>query len=630
MQFERFSGLRSGRAVRHFASTLSSAALVYAIGQSIVSGSAAAPVAILLESPAAFAANVAMVMIVAQLFGAITGRGYVGLALVAIAYLSLAYVSFEKTKVLGEPLYPWDFLFAKQVVNLVPALFAGATTSERLFFGLAVALAVACLAGLVWLTIRSQRMPPSIRARKAIGASLAFVGMGFAFSPSMQGKLYQFTGIRNMSWDQPLNYKRNGFPLAFALNLNSGLVFAPAGYSPSAFSKSSAHASMQAVTSRPKRLPDIVVIMSEAFWDPTRLNGLKFERDPLSVMRNPPGRHRLGTLLTPSIFGLTANVEFEALTGLSQSHLPMGSVPYQQYLRQNMPSVPRFLKANGYRTLAIHPYPRWFWNRDAVYKRLGFDAFIDIADMPALPKRGTYAGDAGLMTEIARRLDGEGPAFVFAITMQNHAPYPAALYGPDQLKADGTLPAHDLAAVSTYAQGIADADAALGQLLTALQKRPEPTIVVFFGDHLPYLGAGGSTFIKTGYIEQPEDPSVADHVRMHTTPLLVWTNYDVAIPNFSTISPIYLPYIITKMAGLSHPLFTGELGGLFAAVPGIERRVVIDASGRATDIKNETQHSKLAEHLHRHKMIQYDILFGDRFGKNALFCEVPPETCSVR
>ena len=73
---------------------------------------------------------------------------------------------------------------------------------------------------------------------------------------------------------------------------------------------------------------------------------------------------------------MTANIEFEALTGFSNAFLPYGSIPYQQYVRRPLPSLATFLRDEGYVTKALHPFGPWFWNREAVYKAFGFDRFL--------------------------------------------------------------------------------------------------------------------------------------------------------------------------------------------------------------------------------------------------------------
>ena len=59
--------------------------------------------------------------------------------------------------------------------------------------------------------------------------------------------------------------------------------------------------------------------------------------------------------------------------------LPQGSVPYQQYLYNETPSLASHLSGLGYLTRAVHPYYASGWDRETVYPLLGFEQadFID-------------------------------------------------------------------------------------------------------------------------------------------------------------------------------------------------------------------------------------------------------------
>ena len=81
----------------------------------------------------------------------------------------------------------------------------------------------------------------------------------------------------------------------------------------------------------------------------------------------------MGKLYVSVKGGNTANTEFEFLTGNSMGFLPAGSVPYQQYIKQEQPSLASHLGALGYVTSALHPYRAKRAGRDKVYPLLGFD-----------------------------------------------------------------------------------------------------------------------------------------------------------------------------------------------------------------------------------------------------------------
>ena len=142
-------------------------------------------------------------------------------------------------------------------------------------------------------------------------------------------------------------------------------VGAPAGYSADAIS---ALPTPQAGIFLPAEKPDIIMVMSESFWDVTSLPNTRITPDPIPFMR----ANRSGSVFSPEFGGMTANVEFEALTGFSNAFLPAGSIPYQQYIRRPLPSLATFLRSEGYETKAIHPFAGWFWNRSVVYKAVSY------------------------------------------------------------------------------------------------------------------------------------------------------------------------------------------------------------------------------------------------------------------
>ena len=117
-------------------------------------------------------------------------------------------------------------------------------------------------------------------------------------------------------------------------------------------------------------------------------------------------------MFSPEFGGMTANVEFEALTGFSNAFLPYGSIPYQQYVRGPVPSLATFFRSQGYETTAIHPFEGWFWNRKHVYDAFGFDRFLSIENLPPMKSRGPLVSDDSLTDEIIRRADATEAALL--------------------------------------------------------------------------------------------------------------------------------------------------------------------------------------------------------------------------
>jgi phosphoglycerol transferase MdoB-like AlkP superfamily enzyme len=326
------------------------------------------------------------------------------------------------------------------------------------------------------------------------------------------------------------------------------------------------------------------MVMSESLWDPTRLNNAALSPDPMPTMR----ANSSGNLFSPEFGGMTANVEFEALTGFSNAFLPYGSIPYQQYVRRPLPSLATFFASKGYTTRAFHPFQSWFWNRANVYQSLGFQSFMSEENMPVMDKRGLFTSDDALTKEIIRSADQtKEPFFFFAVTLQGHGPYEKNRYAKNTINVQSAaLAPENRDSLATYAQGVREADSSLKALMDWAKKRRRETIIVLFGDHLPPLG---NVYTETGYMPDvvaTRKASVGVMKREHETPLVVWSSKRGVQKDLGSISPSQLPYYVVRLAGYRHAFYTGVLGRLH------ERYAVVDRHQLSE--RNDRPHSRLA------------------------------------
>ncbi|MFR6185109.1 MAG: sulfatase-like hydrolase/transferase [Lawsonibacter sp.] len=99
--------------------------------------------------------------------------------------------------------------------------------------------------------------------------------------------------------------------------------------------------------------PNIVAIMNESWADFEEFGNLSLSEsvtDTFRTLDNGVWGHAY-----TSVFGAgTSASEFEFLTGNSMAFLPSGSIPYQQYILDDAPSMASLLREAGYRTLAFH------------------------------------------------------------------------------------------------------------------------------------------------------------------------------------------------------------------------------------------------------------------------------------
>lgn len=546
---------------------------------------------------------------------ALLGRPYNGLLIVAPIALGLAFVGHQKSLYLGDPLYPTDFLYARQIVELMPLL-----VRERPLAGLGISAGLIAGVSLLVLAWRHWRRRVPVMSFWARVSRLVIAIPALAFFVSiMDYATFSWTRDRlqiiPMMWDQKENYASNGFALAFALNVPMAKVNAPHGYSEKAIDAIARP--QQAAAVLPEEKPDVIIVMSESFWDPTRLPGVKVSPDPIPNVRAEQSGH----VFSPEFGGMTANVEFEALTGFSNAFLPAGSIPYQQYVRAPVPSLATFFKSEGYETKAIHPFGGWFWNRAPVYKDFGFDQFLSEENLPPLKKRGPLASDEALTEEIIRQADAsDHPFFYFAVSLQSHGPYEPGRYSDTTHKVEASsISQWARDSVLTYSEGAADADRSLKRLMDWASKRERPTVIAFFGDHLPPLGP---VYVETGFMKEPvakRKAPIDEMLVQHETPLVVWSNRTGAARDIGPISPAFLPMHVLETAGISHPYYTGFLGSVHERFRVVDRNMLLPTTGES--VFDWSRQKEIDPSIRDFRWLQYDMMFGKRRGAKQFFPE---------
>ncbi|OJU06107.1 MAG: cation tolerance protein CutA [Rhizobiales bacterium 65-79] len=541
---------------------------------------------------------------------AVLGRAHQALIIVGPVILAMAFISHEKARYLGDPLYPVDFLYARQIVDLLPLLARDRPwMMATVVIGAILGLVLFVTALVVWRR-RGMRLTPRGRILRLVVALPVLASFASIMDYSTFSWVRDRLQIIPMMWDQKENYSHNGFAAAFILNVPMADVAKPKGYSKKAIESIAAGPAI----SVPPDAPDIIIVMNESFWDATRLPNTKITPDPIPTVR----ANRSGYMFSPEFGGTTANIEFEALTGFSNAFLPYGSIPYQQYMRRPMPSLASFLGSQGYVTRALHPYAKWFWNRGTTYKDFGFDEFMSEESMPPLATRGPLVSDEAFFNEIKREADQQKrPFFFFAVTLQNHGPYEPFRYTDPALDVETSASDASKQSILSYAEGTHDGDKALASLMDWAQHRKRHTILVMFGDHLPPLGPA---YVETGFLKDNVAPRSGplDKMKMdHETPLVIWSNRSGPLRDVGTISPSLIPLYVLKLAGISHPYYTGFLSEVRDHYSVVYRQMLISADGEAVD--NWQKKEPADPVLRDFRFIQYDEMFGKEYASPKFF-----------
>jgi len=557
-------------------------------------------------SGSSFEASLCLVLIFlfGGLFYAVAGSAPIGFGLAGLILLLASFVSQYKMSFLREPLLPWDLFLSKQGVNLLPYIYQGLGVLNLLTVLLFVGIGV-----LLWRVMPKFRLRLFYRLAVAGVVVAAFATLALHPKPLL-GKLYSM-GIHNYVFEQDINFLNNGFALGFAMNVGNVVIQEPEGYDQEAVNAVLATLETPAPNLKKKpsvQHPNIIFVMSEAFWDPTLLPHVKFSRDPLPNLHALMKKHTSGWLYSPTFGGDTANVEFEVLTGNSISFLPTGSIAYQQYVHAPMPSLASLYAEQGYQTVALHTYDKWFWKREQVYPYFGFQRFIGLSDIQDPAYNGEFVSDAEV-TKTIKQLTEEahGPLFLYTVTMQNHGPYTKPRY-ENTIKVEGDLSAESRAILETYAQGISDSDAQLKELIDHLQGVKEPTMLVFFGDHLPVLG---ETYRETDYLDDPSASATEAYTRQFTTPLLIWTNYGQKRQHIPGINASLLGARVLEMTNSKSTPYFDFLNRLSDQVPVLRKEMVMDAEGKMSAGVPE----QWKELMEQYEILQYDLMFGKQYGR---------------
>lgn len=321
----------------------------------------------------------------------------------------------------------------------------------------------------------------------------------------------------------------------------------------------------------------------ESFIDPTEVNYLNFSQDPIPNFRELTENYTSGYLKVPVVGAGTANTEFEILTGMSMQYFGTGEYPYKTILKQtDCESIASDLSKIGYGTHVVHNNGGNFYSRANAFSMMGFDSFTskELMNIREYTPLGSWPTDDILIDETIKALDStkDQPDFVYTITVQGHGDYPKdkILANPEIIVSG----AEDEAANNQweyYVNMIHEVDQFIKDLTTALERRGEDTIVVFFGDHLPSLGLSEAD-MATGSIFQ--------------TKYATWNNFGLAKEDADLAA---------------YELLANTTNAL-----GIHEGTIFTYEQNALDQKTNDSESYLNGLNH----LQYDLLYGERYAYN--------------
>ena len=464
---------------------------------------------------------------------------------------------------------------------------------------------------------------------------------------SLANKFSRALGDTPSMWDSVYDAQRNGPLVAFTRQLNPKIMDKPSNYSEETMKKVAARYQKEAETinaSRTNNLTDstVVYVLSESFSDPSRVPGLKTNKDSMPNIRKIKAGTTSGLMLSSGYGGGTANLEYMGLSGLSMANFESSlSSPYQQLVpSQHWTPTINQLWGAPVNSLGYHPYESSMYSRATNYKKFGFSHFYTLTGPDVIKYQdkideSPYVSDKSSYDSALEGIkSGKTNKFIQIITMQNHMPY-HEWYENNDYTAESTtgtpLGDDEQQSIETYQKGVEITDQATQEFLNELDALDKPVTVVFYGDHLPGI-----------YSSASEDDN--NSLALHLTDYFIWSNKasssqgnkasDAAYssPNFfvaqaadhmnAKVSP-YLAFLTemhSKIAAMEPPV-VNKIQGWDRIPEGQNSYLDQNGNPMSTDDFDKETKQLLADY----KLIQYDITAGKNYLKDTDFMTLPTD-----
>lgn len=188
---------------------------------------------------------------------------------------------------------------------------------------------------------------------------------------------------------------------------------------------------------------------------------------------------RKTTMISPVYGGMTAEAEFEVLTGLpSQRYKGIDFQYFADSFSEEAKAFPRILLENGYSTFSAHNNKGYFWRRNTIHPKFGFQKSYFLESM-------NWTGDevpedevlfVKALNEYKNNLNTNKKTFAFLITLYTHGPY-------KEKNSDGGESEYRDKLDKSIKQFVAFQKT----IMTLASKKSRPVLFLIFGDHKPAM-----------------------------------------------------------------------------------------------------------------------------------------------
>ena len=367
--------------------------------------------------------------------------------------------------------------------------------------------------------------------------------------------------------------------------------------------------------------PNVIVIMNESFADLKEIGDLEVSTDYMPFFRKLKKNTIKGYTYSSVFGGNTANSEYEFLTGNTMAFLPDNSVPYQLFLRNEVPGLTYTLKDQGYSpALALHPYFKTGYSRYKVYPLMGFDYFYTSDNFSVFTDTVNYHitdfedyKKIIKLYELDRNISPDSPFYMFNVTMQNHGSYDGSTFETgSEVELNGRF--QYFYKTRQFLNMMKMSDDALKYLVDYFEETDDPTVIVFFGDHQPDLDEYFYNALLGTEIQNLEGESLE---QLYKVPFLIWANYDIPELTVNRTSNNYLSTYLAEISGIRQTGYLKFLTKLREEIPCINAIGYWGRDGKFYETDDSS--SPYYDLIRQYHLLEYNNVFGKDERQDAFF-----------
>lgn len=510
------------------------------------------------KAPIIFIYNFLPIILIMLLFYFVFNNVFVGTLIGSSIITLLSIINRYKIIYRDDPLVPMDMFLGTEAISIMVKTKLGIDFKFILLIILIITIQV-----FIIIYTKREKLHYSIRI---IGIIICIIISFISYNKIYSSKIiYEELPVKGHQYLVSNNFNTKGFIYCFLYNISAYTIDKPQGYNQKEVEEMIKAYNKEVIIK--ENNPHVIMIMGEAFTDISLNENFRFgeEDDPLRFYKQIQDENILnGYITVPNFGGGTANTEFDVLTGCATLNISESSTSAFRLIRKTFDAIPHQFKKINYTTLGIHPGYDWFYNRRNVYNHLGFEKSIFENDFNKEKMKGNFISEEATIDRIIEEFekhinsDNKNPIFEFCVTIQNHNPYVNSKYkGEAKQTFDTDLNLSEGAKEQfiNYFEGIKDADNGIERLVKYFETIDEPVILVYFGDHLPYLGSDYLAYKEIGY-DLGDDETTS--INTFKTPFFIWGNEpgkslidvnDLKLPEYNIISSNYFGALIFDLIG---------------------------------------------------------------------------------